>query len=142
MNELKERIKSADTKALIQFVAIYRALKMNKEMAILCMEELDRRCQSGEDIDLNQGDDVANVLRNVGKGFVARVATSDQVKNVLSDLKDLNIPAIKVSNNLIHLGIITTEQKQQITNIVGVLEIEQDRNVLENVACSKVSEVG
>jgi hypothetical protein len=141
MLELKERIRSAETNALIQYVAIYRAMKLNKEMAILCMEELDRRRQNGEDIDLKSGDDVANILRSVGKGFVARIATSDQVQDVLKELKEKKIPAAKISNNLIHLGIINQEQKKQVTDIVGVLEIEQDGNILENVVCPKVSEV-
>jgi hypothetical protein len=142
-NTLEDQIKQASTDALLKYMAVYRALKINKDMAIKIMEELDRRQQNGEVIDLKDADDVVNIFRTVGKGHVAKVASVDQMPDVLAELKAKGIPAVKVDSNLIHLGTISQDRIKEVLEVTGVLDVDQDRKVVEDVvARSKVSTVG
>lgn len=49
--ELQDSIKKAESKDLAAQVVIYRALKLRKEIATLCMQELALRRKNGEDFD-------------------------------------------------------------------------------------------
>ena len=56
-----EDIANASLGVLINYVVAYKLLKYNKPLAIKCMAELDRRRQSGEEI--NYEDIIENKLK-------------------------------------------------------------------------------
>lgn len=130
---INSEIEKATTEALISYVSIYKSLKINKEIAKLCMIELDKRQRNGEVTDLDQVDKISNLLSEIGNGFAVRVATKEQIQEVINELNKINISSVKVGNNLIYIGKVSETQKQNIQNISGVLEVISDKSSLDNL---------
>jgi hypothetical protein len=50
----EEDLKKAPTESLINYITTYRLIKINRELAIMCMKELDERRQNGEEINYEE----------------------------------------------------------------------------------------
>jgi len=133
-----DKIKNASTEALIQFLAVHQVLKINKEMAIQIMLELDNRRANGEVLDLVQIDRLSTLLKSVGSGSIIKTIPS-QIDNIQ---KTLTITTIKISQDLLFAGKISEEAKKEILNITGVLEILEDKEIINDTVSSRVPEIG
>ena len=94
--EVRDKIKNAPTETLIQFLAVHQALKINKEMAIQVMLELDKRRVNGEILDLSQIDRLSDLLKFVGSGKIIKIIQT-QINNIQNTLNEKNITTIKIS---------------------------------------------
>ena len=138
-------IKNAKTEALISYVATFRALRINKQNAIRCMLELDRRRQNGDDVAYEELiDSQAAIYKSVGKGFVVRIQSTANIEEVLKSITELQIPAMiyEKERGLIHIGKASTEVQTQISQLPGVQKIETDKSVLKNASSTKIFDVG
>jgi len=124
--------------SLIAIIATYRVFKINKELAIKAMEELDRRGQDGQITPLDRIDDLCDLLKSVGNGYVIKTADNEQIPDVISSLNEIGILGIKVSESTIFIGKIDQEKLSDIKNIVGVLDIQSDKETIENASSSKI----
>lgn len=136
-----DKIKEASTESLIQFLAVHQALKINKEMTIQIMLELDKRRENGEVLDLDRIDLLSNLIKSVGSGFIIKVIPS-QIYNVQKTLTEKNITTIKISLEQLFVGKITEETKTEILDVVGVLEISEDKDLINATFSSRIHEVG
>lgn len=136
-----DKIKEASTESLIQFLAVHQALKINKEMTIQIMLELDKRRENGEVLDLDRIDLLSNLIKSVGSGFIIKVIPS-QIYNVQKTLTEKNITTIKISLEQLFVGKITEETKTEILDVVGVLEISEDKDLINATFSSRIPEVG
>lgn len=137
-------IKNAKTAALVSYVATFRALRINKQNAIKCMLELDRRRQDGDDTPYEELiDSEATIIKSVGKGIIVRVDPID-INNILIQMHSLKIDAVIYNKDrgLIHIGKASQEIQAQIISIPGVQKIESDKSVLKNAPSSKILDVG
>ncbi len=50
----EDDLKKAPVESLINYIVTYRLLTINRELAIMCMKELDERRQSGEEINYEE----------------------------------------------------------------------------------------
>lgn len=80
-------IKSAGSKELAARVVAYRLLKVNKELAIKCMEELALREKNGDNFNYNEyikielekspkpyaDKSIVDLLKNVSKGDITKI---------------------------------------------------------------------
>lgn len=72
-------IKSASSKELAARVVAYRLLKINKNLAIKCMEELSFREKSGDNFNYHQY--IKNELEKSPKPYADK-STIDMLKNI------------------------------------------------------------
>lgn len=135
-----DKIKEASTESLIQFLAVHQALKINKEMTIQIMLELDKRRENGEVLDLDRIDLLSNLIKSVGSGFIIKVIPS-QIYNIQKTLTEKNITTIKISLEQLFVGKITEETKTEILDVVGVLEISEDKDLINATFSSRIPEV-
>jgi hypothetical protein len=135
------QIKDIPTKSLIAIIASYRTFKINKDLAIKGMEELDKRKLDGYDIDLSEIDQITQLLKSVGKGFVIKTISENQIPDIIQDLNLLGITGIKVSEDTIFIGQIDQNKFSDISKITGIVAIEQDKETIENVINSKIPPV-
>lgn len=138
---MRDKIKNAPTETLIQFLAVHQALKINKEMAIQVMLELDKRRVNGEILDLSQIDRLSDLLKSVGSGKIIKIIQT-QINNIQNTLNEKNITTIKISPDLLFVGKINEETKTEILNIVGVLEILDDKEIINDTSGSRLPEIG
>lgn len=138
-------IKNATTNSLISYVATFRALRINKQNAIRCMQELDKRRQNGEDVpyeELIQGQ--AEIYKSVGKGLVVKILPTADIEQVLESINALEINAaiFNKDRGLIHIGKPSTDIQTQISSVPGVQKIVPDQSELINAASSKILGLG
>lgn len=118
-------------KLLITIIAIYRVFKLNKELAVKAMAELDKRSPSGYAKEIEE---LSNLLRSVGKGYVVK-CNPELIVSVKEKLTELKIINEKISENTIYVGILNQEQINKIQEIVGI-ELKKDVEDVENSGIS------
>ena len=142
MNDIDDKIKTAPEESLINYVAIYRSLKLNRDIAMKCMIELDERRASGYDDDYETLiDQKTKLFSSIGKGFAARVNIKSEIDLTILELKKFGIDALVLNKDqcLIHIGNPPENIREQIKNLHSIHSIEKDSKVLASVIGTKVS---
>jgi len=134
-------IETIPTNSLISIIATYRTFKLNKDLAIKAMQELDKRMENDNTISLEQISSLSSLLKSVGKGYVIKSASDDQIPDIINELKELNVLGIKVAEDTIFIGNIEETKFPDIKRIIGVLEIVSDKETIENASSSKIPPV-
>jgi len=126
---------------LIAYIAAYRVFKTNKNLAINCMEELDKRRQSGYIVDYEtEIENQAAILSSIGKGYIVKLYNSSQSDKIIQQIRDLGFSCMIFDQDqgLIHIGILDENSRAKIANLTGVQEILNDRKII-NAFSSKLS---
>ena len=140
--EFEEKLKTALTSELISYVASYRTFGINKKGSILCMIELDKRRQDGDNINYEEEIDLqVSIFKSIGKGFVVKTFDGVPIDDLVSNIRDLGIPCMIFNreSGLIHIGIANQIQQTKLSKLPGVKEILPDKKVLEHVTGTSVS---
>jgi len=124
--------------SLVSIIATYRAFKINKDLAIKAMQELDRRRENGDVVPTEEISDLSSLLKSVGSGYVIKSASNDQIPDIIKELKELSVVGIKVADYTIFIGKIDETKFVNIKRIIGVLDIVSDKETIENASNSKI----
>ena len=79
--EDKEYIEKATSKTLAAHIVVYRSLGINKELSILCMEELLRRKENGDNF--NYDEYILNELEQIPK-------LNQKEQNLMNTIMNMN----------------------------------------------------
>lgn len=132
--------KDLPIESLINYISVYRVFKINKKIATQCMIELDSRKEMNYDQYESLISNFSSVLKNIGKGYVVKYHSDYSSNEIIKVLKELKLNAFLISKSLyyIHIGSPSETELEKIKSIPGILDIIQDKKVLENVISTKI----